>query len=130
MPLGYKDGIYLSLWLSAQLTFFKNGFQIKSIASKILVASYALFMWKFVILFVVSTTLKVWTNGLLFTSTELSGSAATSVFVDENLSSAFSTLGITGDSMTWDSRSGDTLNTTINTYGKIAMDINEAVSWD
>jgi len=130
MPKTYASGVYLSLWLSAQLTFFKNGFQIKSIASKILVASYSLFMWKFVILFVVSTTLKVWTSGLLYTSSTLTGNAASSVYVDENYATAFSTLGISGSEINWSTKTGETLNTTLNTYSTIAMDINEAIFWN
>jgi len=87
-------------------------------------------MWKFVILFVVSTTLKVWTSGLLYSSATLTGGAASSVYVDENYATAFSKLGISGTPINWSTKYGNTLNTTLNGYSKIAMDINEAIFWN
>lgn len=104
MPKEYGRGLYLSLWLAAQLTFFKNGFQIKSLASKVLIGSYSLFMWKFMILFVVATILKVWTSGLLYTSTVLP-TGTSDIWMDENYQDSFSEFGISGSAINWNTKS-------------------------
>jgi hypothetical protein len=57
-------------------------------------------MWKFVILFTVATMLKIWTSGLLYTSTVLP-TGTSKVWMDENYKDSFGEFGITGSPITW-----------------------------
>jgi len=53
------------------------------------------------------------------------------VYIDENLKTGFNNLGISGSTpISWTERSSQMLNTTINEYARIAMDINEVKFWN